>query len=75
MIDLQNSIDLAKLNFKNHDFNKVSLPSIFLRDIYTNNLSVENTYNEQSDLFNIKMKTIPKHIILSKWKYDLKTGY
>ena len=39
------------LNYKKYDFNKVPLPAIFLRDIYTNNLSIENAENEQNDLF------------------------
>ena len=51
IIELRNSIELDKLNYKKHDFNKVSLPSIFLRDIYTNDLSIENADNEQSNLF------------------------
>ena len=51
IIILQNSIELNKLNFKNYDFNKVSLPPIFFRDIYTNDLSIENSNNEKSDLF------------------------
>ena len=34
-IEQQNSIELDKLDYKNYDFNKVSLPSIFLRDLYT----------------------------------------
>ena len=50
-IELQNSIELDKLNYKNYDFNNASLPSIFLRNIYTNNLSVEDADNEQSDLY------------------------
>ena len=33
-IELQNSIELDKLHYKNYDFNKVPLPSIFLRYIY-----------------------------------------
>ena len=36
IIELQNSIELDKLDYKNYGFNKVSLPSIFFRDIYTN---------------------------------------
>ena len=51
IIDSQNNIELDKLNYKNYDFNKVSLSSIFLRDVYTNKLSIENTDNEQNDLF------------------------
>ena len=51
IIELRNSIELDKLNYKKHDFNKVSLPSIFLRDIYINDLSIENAANEQSNLF------------------------
>ena len=34
-------------------FEKVSLPAIFLKDIYTNSLSIVNVCNEQSDLFKI----------------------
>ena len=51
IIELQNSIELYKLNYKKYDFNKVPLPSIFVRVIYTNNLSIENADNEQSDLY------------------------
>ena len=29
IIELQNRIESDKLNYKNYDFNKVSLPSIF----------------------------------------------
>ena len=48
-IDLQASIELDKLKY-NYDFNNVLLPAIILRDIYANNLSIENAANEQSDL-------------------------
>ena len=51
LIELQNSTELDKINYKNYDFNKVSLPSIFLRGIYTNDLSIENADNGQNDLF------------------------
>ena len=51
IIELQNNFELDKLNYKNYDFNKISLSSIFLSDIYTNDLSIENDDNEQSDLF------------------------
>ena len=51
IIELQNSIELDKLNYKSYGLNKVSLPSIFLRDIYTNDLSIENADNEQRGLF------------------------
>ena len=50
-IELQNSIEIDKPNYENYDFNKVSLPYRFLRDIYTNDLSIENSDNEQNDLF------------------------
>ena len=50
IIELQSSIELDKLDYKNYDFNKVPLPSIFLRDIYTKNVSIENDDNEQNDL-------------------------
>ena len=51
-IDSQNrSRQLDKLCYKNYGFDKVSLPSIFLRDIYKNNLSIKYAGNEQSDLF------------------------
>ena len=33
IIELQNSIELNKLQHKNYDFNKVLLPTIFSRDI------------------------------------------
>ena len=51
IIELQNSIELDKLNYKKYDFEKVSLPSKFLRDIYTKNLSIEDADNQQSDLY------------------------
>ena len=51
IIELQNSIELGKLNYKNYDFNKVSLRSMFLRDVYKNDLSIENAGNEQNDPF------------------------
>ena len=51
IIELQNNTKLDKLNYKHYDFNNVSLPSIFLRDIYTNDLSIGNADNKQSDLY------------------------
>ena len=51
IIDWQNSIELNKLYFKDYGFDKVSIPGIFLRDTYKNNLSIEDSDNEQSDLF------------------------
>ena len=51
IIDRQNSIELDKLYFKDYGFDKVSIPGIFLRDTYKNNLSIEDSDNEQSDLF------------------------
>ena len=51
IIEIQNSIELNKLDYKNYNFNKVSLPAIFLRDINTNNLSIDSVDNEESDLF------------------------
>ena len=45
IIEIQNSIELNKLDYKNYNFNKVSLPAIFFRNMYTNTLSIE------SDLF------------------------
>ena len=48
---VENGIKLDKLDYKNYNFNKVLLPTIFLRDVYTNDLSIENAVNEQSDLF------------------------
>ena len=51
IVDLQDSIELDKLDHKNYNFNKISLPALFLRDIYRNNLSIERADNEQSDLF------------------------
>ena len=51
IIELQDSIELDKLNYKNYDFNNVSLPSVLLRDIYTNDLLIENADNEQDDLY------------------------
>ena len=50
-IELQNSIELDKPNYENYDFNKVSLSYRFLRDKYANDLSIENSDNEQNDLF------------------------
>ena len=51
--DLQNNIKLGNLCYKNYDFYKVPLPSIFSRDIYKNNLSIGNADDEQSDLFRV----------------------
>ena len=51
IIDLQDSIELDKLDYKNYDFNKISLLVRFLRDIYTKKLSIEHADNKQSDLF------------------------
>ena len=53
IIELQNSIESDKLNYKNYDFNKVLLPALFLRDTYTKNLLIENADDEQSDLFRL----------------------
>ena len=49
--ELQNNIKLNRLGYKNHKFDKALLPIIFLRDIYANNLSIENTDIEQISLF------------------------
>ena len=49
-LELQNNIELDKLNYKNYNFNKVSLPTIFLRDIQTKDPSMKNADIEQSDL-------------------------
>ena len=49
--ELQNNIILNRLGYKNHKFDKALLPIIFLRDIYANNLSIENTDIEQINLF------------------------
>ena len=51
IIKLKNSIELNKLNYKNYDFNNALLSSIFLRDIYTKDLSIKNYDNEQSVLY------------------------
>ena len=51
IIELQNNIELDKPNYKNNNFNKVSLPTIFLRDIHTKDLSMKNADIEQSALF------------------------
>ena len=51
IIELQNIIEFDELNYKKYDFNKVPWSSIFLRDLYRNNLSIENADNEQSDLY------------------------
>ena len=51
IIDWQNSIELDKLYFKDYGFDKVSIPGMFMRDTYKNNLSIEDSDNEQSDLF------------------------
>ena len=42
IIELQSNIELDKLNYKRYNFNKVSLPTIFLRDIHTKYLSLKN---------------------------------
>ena len=49
--ELQNSIELNRLGYKNHKFDKATLSVKFLRDIYANNLPIENTDIEQSNLF------------------------
>ena len=78
IIEVQNSIELDKINYKNYIFNKVSLSSIFLRDIYPNNLSVENSDDEQNDLFkmfgnlNIGKKSSEKISSLENGKILLK---
>ena len=53
IIELKNSIKLDKLNYKNYDFNKISLASIFLRYIYiySKDLSIQNADYEQNSLF------------------------
>ena len=51
IIELQNNIELDKPNYKNNNFNKVSLPTKFLRDIHTKDLSIKNADIEQSALF------------------------
>ena len=51
LVELQNNIELDKLNYKNYNFNKVSLPAIFLRDIHAKDLSMENADIEQSNLY------------------------
>ena len=52
IIELQNNIELDKLNYKNYNFNKLSLPTIFLRDIHTKDLTMKkNADIEQSNLF------------------------
>ena len=53
---LQNSIELNKLDYqtksgKRYNFSKISFSIIFLRDIYTNVLSIQNAENEPSNLF------------------------
>ena len=58
IIELQNSIELDKLDHKNYDFDKVPLPSIFLIYIYIYiYLSIEYADNEQSDLFKLLSKS------------------
>ena len=49
--ELQHSIELNNLDNKSYDFNIISLPAILLRDIYTNNLLIENADHKQSSLF------------------------
>ena len=48
IIELQNSIELDKLDHKNYDFDKVHYP-LYFQEIYTytKNLSIENADNEQ----------------------------
>ena len=41
---------LDNLNYKNYGFNNVSLWTIFLRDTYINDISIENVDNEQNDI-------------------------
>ena len=50
-IELQNSIELNKLAYKKHNFNKIKFPITFLRDIYTKSLPIENADIEQTNLF------------------------
>ena len=57
VIQLQNSIELDRLDYKNYDFNRVLLPSVFLREIRTKNVSIENAVDEQSDLFRLLSKS------------------
>ena len=59
------------LNYKKYNFNKVSLPTIFLRDKHAKDLSIENADNEQSDLFRIlknlnKAKKSPEKVSFLK---------
>ena len=50
IIELEDSIELGKLNYKNYDSNIVFLITIFLRDKYANGLSIEKDDNELNDL-------------------------
>ena len=51
IIELQNSIELDNLNYKNIHFDKVLSLSISWWDRCTSNLSRENADNEQNDQF------------------------
>ena len=59
IVELQDSIELDNLDYKKYIFSKVSLPAVFLRDIHTNDFSIENADEEQSDLFRI-LKSLNK---------------
>ena len=50
IIELQNDTEFDILDYKNYDFNKVSLTFIFLKDIYTHDLSIKDADDEQSNL-------------------------
>ena len=52
--ELQNSIELNRLDYKKHKFGKASLVVIFLSDIYANHLLIENTDIEQRNLKKVK---------------------
>ena len=56
IIKLQNIINLNHLHYnaksrKDNIFSKISLPTIFLIDIHTSFLSIENAYRQQSNPF------------------------
>ena len=68
VINLKKSLSYkAVLNYKKYDLNKVQLPSRFLQDIYTNNLSIENADHEQRDLYEwFNCMFLPCHVCISE---------
>ena len=75
IIELEDSIELGKLNYKNYDSNIVFLITIFLRDKYANGLSIEKDDNELNNLkcLNVYLKCLV--IWVKKEKYLKKSVF